>query len=100
MKWRIESRGRFYDANESTVVYFDARSGDTHLLSDFAAHVLQQFEGQPLTTDELMDQISPTIESGQLPDLRGALRDVLKELVALDILKQDIDGTPGSTDSG
>jgi len=89
MKWRNESRGRFYDANESTVVYFDSHSGDTHLLSDFAAYVLQQFDHQPLTTDELVGQISATIVPENFPDLREALAGVLKELVALDILKQE-----------
>jgi PqqD family protein of HPr-rel-A system len=89
MKWRNESRGRFYDANESTVVYFDSHSGDTHLLSDFAAHVLQQFDDQPLAIEELVDRISPTVEPEQVPDLTGALTGVLKDLTALDILKQE-----------
>ena len=89
MKWRNESRGRFYDANESTVVYFDSHSGDTHLLSDFAAYVLQQFDHQPLTTDELVDQISAAVVPGNIPDLRETLTGVLTELVALDILKQE-----------
>ena len=89
MKWRIESKGRFYDTNESTVVYFDSNSGDTHLLSDFAAYVLQQFDDRLLTIDELEDQISPTIESDQLPELRGAITSVLNELVTLDILKRE-----------
>lgn len=86
MKWRIESKGLFYDAHESTVVYFDSYSGDTHLLSDFAACVLQQFDDQPLTIDALADQISPTVEPEHIPDLPGALTGVLKALVALDIL--------------
>ena len=89
MKWRNESRGLFYDAKESTVVYFDSHSGDTHLLSDFAAHILQQFGHQPLTTDELMDQISSTMVPGNIPDLRETLTGVLKELAALDIVKQE-----------
>ena len=89
MKWRIESKGRFYDANESTVVYFNSNSGDTHLLSDFAAYVLQQFDGYPLTIDELADQISPTIEPDQFSDVKVAISGVLNELVTLDILKRE-----------
>ena len=89
MKWRAESKGRFYDANESTVVYFDTNSGDTHLLSDFAAYVLQQFDDRLLTIDELEDQIVPTIEPEQLPELRRAITGVLNELVTLDILKRE-----------
>ena len=89
MKWGLESKGRFYDANEGTVVYFDSHSGDTHLLSDFAAHVLQQFDARLLTIDELEYKILPTVEAEQLPELRGAITGVLNELVTLDILKRE-----------
>ena len=88
MKWHIETRGRLYDPGESTVVYYDTGSGDTHLLSDFAAFVIVQFDDRPLTVEELADKISPAIETGQIPDLAIAVHDVLKELTALDILKQ------------
>ena len=89
MKWRKDSSGRFYDANESSVVYFDSHSGDTHLLSDFAAYVVQQFGDQPLTTEQLINQILPTIESGDTAQLTDALSAVLEELVTLDILKRE-----------
>jgi PqqD family protein of HPr-rel-A system len=89
MKWRNDSMGRFYDANEGTVVYFDSHSGDTHLLSDFSAYVMQQLDNQPLTTEDLVEKISPVIESGNIPDLTEAVSGVLEELVALDILKRE-----------
>ena len=89
MKWRIESRGRFYDPDESTVVYFDTHSGDTHLLSAFAAFVLQKFDDKPLSAEELVNQISPSIESDDISDLTAVLPGVLQELVALDILQQE-----------
>jgi PqqD family protein of HPr-rel-A system len=89
MKWRIDSMGRFYDAHEDTVVYFDSHSGDTHLLSDFAAYVMQQFGDHPLTTEELVNQISPTVDSGDIPDLTEAISGVLGELLALDIVKRE-----------
>ncbi len=89
MKWRIDSMGRFYDAHEDTVVYFDSHSGDTHLLSDFAAHVMQQLGADPLTTEELVHRISPTIESDNIPELTQAVSGVLEELLALDILKRE-----------
>ena len=88
MKWRIASTGRVYDPGESTVVYFDNDSGDTHLLSDFAAFVIEQFDGQSLSAEELVDRISPVVESGQFPDLASALHDVVMDLAALDILKR------------
>jgi PqqD family protein of HPr-rel-A system len=89
MKWRFHSVGRFYDTNEDTVVYFDPHSGDTHLISEFAAYVMQQFGDQPLTTAELVSRISSTIEAGDSSDLTDALSGVLEELVALDILKRE-----------
>ena len=89
MKWRIDSIGRFYDANEDTVVYFDSHSGDTHLLSDFAGFVMQQLDDQPLTTEELVNKISPTIESSTISELTKAISGVLEELVAFNILKQE-----------
>lgn len=89
MKWRKDSRGRVYDASEGTVVYFDSNSGDTHLLSDFAAYVIQQFDDRPLTTGDLVNKISPTVDSGNVQDLTEAISGVLEEFVALDILKRE-----------
>jgi PqqD family protein of HPr-rel-A system len=70
------------------VVYFDSYSGDTHLLSDFAGYVMQQLNDQPLTTAELVQQISPGVDSEDIPDLESAITGVLEELVLLDILKR------------
>ena len=89
MKWRSNSIGRFYDSDESTVVYFDSHSGDTHLLSDFTAHVMRQLGDQLLTIDELVTQILPSIDFEDLRDLEAAVPNVLAELVDLDILKQE-----------
>jgi PqqD family protein of HPr-rel-A system len=88
MKWQFHSVGRFYDANESTVVYFDSRSGDTHLLSDFAAFVLQQFGASPLTTESILQKLSLAIEFPEDEDLEQMVVGVLEELVSLDILKR------------
>lgn len=89
MKWQLHSVGRFYDANESTVVFFDAHSGDTHLLSNFAAFVLQQFGDSPLTTENLLEQLSAEIESPRDKELEQIVVGVLEELLSLDILKND-----------
>ena len=89
MKWRVDSMGRFYDPAEDTVVYFDSQSGDTHLLSDFAAYVMQQLDDQPLTTEELVNRISAAIGSSNIPELTMDVSRVLEELVALDILKRE-----------
>ncbi len=89
MMWRVHSQGRLYDAGEDTVVYFDPYSGDTHLLSDFAGYVMQQFDNRPLSTEDLVLRLSRAIDSADIPDLEEALTSVLEELVLLDILKQD-----------
>lgn len=89
MTWRTHSKGRLYDANESTVVYFDAYSGDTHLLTDFAGFVVQQLSRQPLTTGELMHTLADSVDSDDILDLEEALTGVLEELVLLDILTRD-----------
>lgn len=89
MTWRIHPKGLLYDAHESTVVYFDAYSGDTHLLSDFAGFVMQKLGNQPLTTEELVKQIAPSIDPEEIPDLEEMVNGVLEELVSLDILKWD-----------
>ncbi len=81
--------GRFYNPAEDTVVYFDSHSGDTHLISDFAAYVMQQLDDQPLTTEELVKRISPAIESSNIPELTMAVSAVLEELVALDIVTRE-----------
>ncbi len=89
MKWRTAGTGRIYDPGEGTVVYFDTDSGDTHLLGDFAAFVVEQFEGQSLTIEELAARVSPAVEPDQFPDIEGAVHDVVAELSALDILKRE-----------
>ena len=87
--WRTYSKGQLYDANESTVVYFDSYSGDTHLLSDFAGFVMQQLSNQPRTTEDVVSQISLSIDPEEIPDLKAAVTGVLEELALLDILKRD-----------
>jgi PqqD family protein of HPr-rel-A system len=89
MKWRMQSEGRYYDANEGTVVYFDSHSGDTHLITDFAAFLIQQFSQQPLGIDELIDQISANIDASDSTESKNDVLTVLDELVSLDILKRE-----------
>jgi PqqD family protein of HPr-rel-A system len=89
MKWRIHSTGRFYDANENTVVYFDSHSGDTHLLSDFAAFIMQQLGSGPLTSEQLVAEISPTVDFPDCTELSQVVEGILGELFNLDILKRE-----------
>ena len=80
--------GQFYDPGEDMAVYFDPASGDTHLISHFAAYLIQQFTDQPMEIEALIKQISPDIDPVDLLELTQATPDVLEELVTLDILKR------------
>jgi PqqD family protein of HPr-rel-A system len=88
MMWQIEAMGRFYDPGEGMVVYFDSASGDTHLISDFAAHLITQFAELPLGIETLIKQISPDIDVENLTELSRSTQDLLENLVDLDILKR------------
>jgi PqqD family protein of HPr-rel-A system len=88
MKWRIDSMGRMYDPGEGMVVYFDPASGDTHLISDFAAYLIQQFADQPMEIGALINRISPDLDPEDLLELTQATPGVLEELVTLDILQR------------
>ena len=90
MLWRIESEGRFYDAGEGSMVYFDPNTGDTHLLTDLAGFVLQQFSpGQPLTQDTLVAHVAPHFDEADQGNLAEIVTAVLQELCFLDILQAE-----------
>ena len=83
MTWRAQTTGRFYDPGEGQVVYFDLASGDTHLLSDVAAHLLRLLQPKPLSLEELATHF----DEGSPEETASALHVVLDELVALNILE-------------
>ena len=88
MKWQLCSIGQFYDCSEETVVYFDSASGDTHLINDFAAYLIQQIANlnRPVCSEELITLITADIEPADLSELTLAIPDILSELAALDIV--------------
>jgi len=86
MTWQVESRGLFYDANEGAVVYFDPRNGDTHLISEFAAFVVQSLFAKAQSLDQLIESLSPNFEPEEQADLPEALSVILAELESLDIV--------------
>lgn len=89
MTWRVQSAGKFYDPGEATVIYFDTHSGDTHLLSDFAAHILKLLETQAMTTAQLANRVAADTEAGNASDIEDAIAAVIEELLALNILQRD-----------
>lgn len=88
MRWRIHAAGHIYDAGENSVVYFDRRSGDTHLISSFAAYLIEQLADEPLDTGELVARASGAIDPAESTDLAEWVNEVLQELVALDVVQQ------------
>lgn len=90
MSWKVESMGLFYACDESMVVYFDLASGDTHLVSDFAAYLIQRIarEARPVDCEELVSLIAADIEPADLPELTQAIPDILDELASLDIVER------------
>ncbi|MFT4615630.1 MAG: hypothetical protein ACI9NT_002788 [Bacteroidia bacterium] len=85
MKWRLASRGLFYDASEGSVVYYDCDSGDTHLLSEFAACILRQFDNNALGIAQLIKAVRVVGDSD--PELESAVLSALDELASMHILK-------------
>jgi PqqD family protein of HPr-rel-A system len=86
MTWRIKSLGEIYNRGEPTAIYFDAASGDTHLVSDFAAHLLQMLTATPLTTDAILTRLADDIDEEDAADLLQAVPGLLNQLAELDIL--------------
>jgi len=80
--------GEFYNCNEDTTVYFDPASGDTHLLSNFAAYLLRQLAVQPMDIEQLITRIAPDIDPQDIPELSRHVPDVIAELAALDVIAE------------
>ena len=88
MNYRVAMPGRFYDCGESSVVYFDLQTGDTHLVSDFAAHVIETLAIKPMDANTLIDAVAMDIATEDRPDLATVIPDILGELISLDIIEQ------------
>jgi PqqD family protein of HPr-rel-A system len=90
MKWQINAVGRFYHPGEAMVVYYDSASGDTHLVNEFAAYLIQQFadQHQPMDIDSLIEHITHDIDPADLLELTQSTPAILAELVTLDILQR------------
>jgi hypothetical protein len=88
MKWQVGTIGQFYDCGESTVIYFEPAGGDTHLISDFAAHLIRLIASVPgpLGADDIIALVSKDIERDDLPALNEAIPSILSELSDLDIV--------------
>jgi len=92
MRWHVDSLGDFYNCNEATVAYFDRASGDTHLLGEFAAYLLQSLAAQPMDTPQLIAHLSQDTDAVDLAELERTVPEMLDELMALDVIDRlDVD---------
>lgn len=87
MHWRVENIGEFYHCGEQMVVYFNPATGDTHLISDFAAYLVKNIADQPMNLEQLIQRISPDITPEDLAELEQAVPAMLADLHTLDIIE-------------
>ena len=62
-------------------------SGDTHLISDFAAHLLRQLSPEPSALEDIVERISPDIEPGELEETTAAIPELLHLLADLGVVE-------------
>lgn len=86
--WHLERMGRIYDCGEDTVIYFDTRSGDTHLISLFAAFLLESLAGRSLTLQQIEAVAAEDTNPDDMEALGPAIIESLDTLVDLDIVER------------
>lgn len=82
MKWRACSFGKFYDRGEGAVVYFDSASGNTVLITNFAAEILRTLTRSSLSTDAIFDLHGGDLEDGTEAERKEAVKSILDDLAA------------------
>lgn len=88
MNYHVESPGRIYDCGEASVVYFDLQTGDTHLVSEFAAHLIRLLTSQTMDINALTARVLPDFDADHAQKLEAAIPDIIEELVGLAIVER------------
>ncbi|GAB5450552.1 MAG: hypothetical protein Hals2KO_08800 [Halioglobus sp.] len=70
------------------MVYFEPRSGDTHLLTDFSAYVVNLLGQRAMSLEELEVTVAPSVEEDRAGDLKQFISQVLQDLETLDIVER------------
>ena len=86
MKWLPQPNLVIYDRDEESVVCYHSGSGETHLISAFAAHVLKKITAKPLSTAELVDALYTDVDPDDVSELKTIVPDLLDQLAELDIV--------------
>lgn len=87
--WRACSQGKFYDRKEGAVVYYDSASGNTVLITDFAADVLRSITQSPMSLEALLNLHPGTTAGGiEEADLHAATQRVLDDLAANHLIEK------------
>jgi PqqD family protein of HPr-rel-A system len=89
MKWHIPSMGRVYDPGEETAIYFDAASGNTHLISDFAAYLIELIGEDSISTEDIVRNAASAVDANDLDSLDKAVSSALQFLAELEIIQHN-----------
>ena len=89
MAWSLSSQGRFYDCGDPLVVYFDPASGNTLLISEVAAFLLERLQAGPLSTSALAELVAQNLESAGDEDLTDTIESLLQNLESSDLVERD-----------
>ena len=88
MKWRLRAGQtlRMFSADDESVIYND-NSGDTHLISEAAASLLQRLRQSDADTASLVTACAAEWELEADEELVAAIRDLLAELDSLGLIE-------------
>lgn len=87
-RWRLSSDGKVYARDDEPVaVYFDPSSGDTHLVDEHSAFLLELLMGGPMTVDEIANAIIEASHNTAEEEARDEALFLLRELQTFDIVE-------------
>lgn len=84
----MQSSWEIYDRGEESVVYYDSASGDTHLISRYAARLLQNIKTFPRSIEEIVEAlgVDSDDEIGDSSEFQCRVREILHQLDDLGIV--------------
>lgn len=89
MIYSVEVPGRFYDCRESSIVYFDLQTGDTHLVNNFTAHVIRVLADHPMDFNRLIENLASDVEAEDRSSMAEVLPGILDELISLNMIVRE-----------
>ena len=89
LRWKLSAEGKVYARDDEPVaVYFDPGSGDTHLIDEHSAFLLDLLQAGPMTLEAMVSNIladaSVTVSTAEI---EVDVEDLLQELQSFDIVE-------------